>query len=348
MFHEQIKKMNVREQEIIYVAAEALRRLTGAEIHLVREEYRTNMEIYDGEIDLIVGKKKHRYIIELKNELRNSALPAIIRLQQAAEKPFLLVCQYIPMPLKSELKTLKINYLEAAGNCYIHTDDLFIYINDQQVTATRLPVDGKLWKAAGLKFLFAILRYPRLLNGPYRNISEEAGIALGNVGGYLEELQKEGFIANGVIDNKKGIFIQNKARLIQRWAEGYDSNLRPKEWIGNFRFMNKAHHNEWREIPVDGFKWGGENAAAILTKHLQPQKHTIYLAGNRLELMKKLRLVPDREGDIELLEQFWPDDENDPDADVIVPPLLAYADLITGYDSRNHEVAERIKDQYLD
>lgn len=348
MLHEQSNSMNNKEQEILYTATENLKRLTGIDVKDFYNEHRQNGYEYDGFVEFAFGKKKQAFIVEIKNELRANHLPAICKQQQAAGEPFLVICQYIPMPLKKNLKELEVNYLEAAGNCYINESGLFIFINDQQVTPVRLPVEGKLWKAAGLKFVFAILRHPKLLYGPYRQIAEEAGIALGNVGGYLEELHKQGFLKNGVIDPTIGIFIENKMRLIQRWAEAYQNNLRPKQWVHNFRFMNTEHQRNWRDIPTDGFKWGGENAAALLTNHLQPERFTMYIAGNRLDLMKKLRLVPDPNGNIEMLEQFWLDDENDTATPTIVPPILAYADLITGNDSRNHEVAERIKDQYLD
>jgi hypothetical protein len=84
----------------------------------------------------------------------------------------------------------------------------------------------------------------------------------------------------------------------------------------------------------------GENAAALLMNYLQPEKFTLYIAGNRLEVMKKLRLVPDPNGNVEMLEQFWKDKHKEIDAAGVVPPLLAYADPIAGYDSRNHETAE--------
>jgi len=340
--------MNTKEKQILYTATESLKGLTGIDAQLVRSEYQKEGLEYDGVIDLGIGKKKQRFIVEIKNELRANRLPAIRNQHQAANEPFLLICQYIPMTLKKELKDIQINYLEAAGNCFVHTDDLFLFINDQQVTPARLPAEGKLWKAAGLKFLFALLRHPKLLYGPYRRIAEEAGIALGNVGGYFEELQKEGFLKNGIIDQKTGVFIENKPKLIQRWADAYQTNLRPKEWVNNFRFMNPANQKDWRSIPTKGFKWGGENAAALLTNYLQPENFTLYIDGNRLEVMKKLRLVPDPNGNVEMVEQFWQDKENDQGAEGVVPPLLAYADLLAGYDSRNHEAAERIKTQYLD
>ena len=84
--------------------------------------------------------------------------------------------------------------------------------------------------------------------------------------------------------------------------------------------MNKS----WKTLNGDNFKWGGENAGALLTKFLQPEKFIIYTK-DKNELMKSLKLVPDPLGEIEVLDQFWFDKESDEN---IVPSLLAYADLI--------------------
>src|SRR5207237_361192 len=107
---------------------------------------------FDGDIELNFGKRKEAFIFEIKGELRANIIYVIKNMETAADKPILVICRYIPMPLKQELKDLHVNYLEIAGNCFIKTEDTFIFINDQQVTAARLPTDGKLWKTAGLKF----------------------------------------------------------------------------------------------------------------------------------------------------------------------------------------------------
>jgi hypothetical protein len=137
---------------------------------------------------------------------------------------------------------------------------------------------------------------------------------------------------------------------MERWAEAYRANLRPKQLIGNFRFLDKNDSKDWEALEKLNFKWGGENAAAILTKYIQPEKYTIYTTENRVKLVRQLKLVPDPTGQVELLQQFWPDGEH-PEKEELkatVPPLLVYADLITNFDSRNREAAERIKKSYLD
>ena len=59
------------------------------------------------------------------------------------------------------------------------------------------------------------------------------------------------------------------------------------------------------------------------------------------------RLRADAQGDIEILDAFWnlPPTTDYPD---VVPPILAYADLIATLDPRNIEVAKLIREKYID
>jgi len=349
MDHEQSNLVNMKEQETLAIATNKLTDLTGAKIKNLSAPNGKDLGS-DGLIEIQLNNKPETFEVEIKNELRANRFPVSLMYHQAPTMPQLLVSNYIPMPLKQELKSRKINYLEASGNCFIQTRELFIYINDQQVSDIRIPSEGKLWKVAGLKFLFMILRQPELLNTSYRDIAEKAGIALGSIGGLLEELTNEGYLKEGKRNGRKIAFLENQNRLMERWAESYRANMRPKQMIGNFRFLDKHDAQYWQALEKPNFKWGGENAAAILTRYIQPEKYTIYTTENRVKLMRQLKLVPDPAGQVELLQQFWPDDKHQESEDLkaTVPPLLVYADLITNFDSRNREAAERIKKNYLD
>lgn len=344
MKHEQLKLMNNKEQETLFQATEKLMMLTGMKIKTLQLAADGPDEGYDAEIEIQNARNQVHFVVEIKNEIRDKRY---IPNKYQKGKEFLLVAQYIPKPLKQELKSINYNYLDAAGNCFIQTPELFIYINDQQVTETRLPAEGKLWKATGLKFLFALLVQPELLNYPYRKIAEQAGIALGNVGGLLDELKKEGYLLDG--GKKIGLFIEHKEKLIKRWAEGFRTTLKPKLLMGTFKFIDRDKANHWEQLETTLFKWGGENAGAILTNFLQPEKFTLYTMQPKAILMKKLHLVPDPHGNVEMLEQFWKDETTDEQRnEKIVPTILAYAELLTSFDSRNQETAERIKMKYID
>lgn len=68
--------------------------------------------------------------------------------------------------------------------------------------------------------------------------------------------------------------------------------------------------------------------------------------------MSALKLIPsDAQGEIEVLKYFW--NKNHPifastiQLSEAVPPILAYAELVTSNDSRNIDTAQRIFDEYI-
>lgn len=330
----------MKEAEIIDQAIANFEMITGATIKAKISE--TRNEPGDGFLELKFEDQQQRFNMEVKNEIRSLQMQKIINQFSLTEYDWILIAQYIPPAVKEQLKTEKINYLEATGNCFIKTANFYFFINDRKVTETRLIKEGKLWNATGLKFLFAILADKELLNAPYRQIANYAGIALGNVGPLLAELKNEGYLIPG--NNRE--LLSNDDMLLDKWVELYPMILRPKLRIGRFRNQNKA--DGWETINGKNILWGGENAGAILTNFLTPENFTIYTKENKNVFMKQQRLIPDFSGKLEVFQQFWSDElQNAQVNQQVVPPLIAFAELATDKDSRNRETAERIKEKYL-
>jgi hypothetical protein len=88
----------------------------------------------------------------------------------------------------------------------------------------------------------------------------------------------------------------------------------------------------------DGVVWGGEAAAAIRTRHLEPETCSLYVTELPKNLITKHRLRSDDAGRWEFRKRFWGfshrfDDER------LAPPLLIYADLLAIGESRTLETA---------
>ena len=90
----------------------------------------------------------------------------------------------------------------------------------------------------------------------------------------------------------------------------------------------------------------GEVAGQRLTGYLKPERFTLYLEDEGKALPTQARMRLDPNGNTELLRAFWnpPTDKKHPD---VVPPLLAYADLMATDHGRNLETAQLIYDQFL-
>jgi len=109
-----------------------------------------------------------------------------------------------------------------------------------------------------------------------------------------------------------------------------------------------VEHDWWKQAPLHNFQacWGGEVAAAKLTKYLKPERATIYTRGKPGQLLLTNKLKKDPDGDVEVLETFWPVEYEWPHPE-LAPPLLIYADLLATGDARNIETARMIYEQEL-
>ena len=122
--------------------------------------------------------------------------------------------------------------------------------------------------------------------------------------------------------------------------------MKPKLLLGRFR----GDENWWKDIQMDPTlaQWSGEVAAAKLTGYLKPGTVTLYADKNRLgELVIANRLKKDPQGNIEILERFWPLG-NGLGADETVYPTLIYADLAAIGDQRTMETARILYEQHID
>lgn len=337
----------MRETEIRNKAIQRFGEITGINATIIDNE----INIYqkrraDAKLKLNTGNHETWFQAEIRNEIRARDLPILIERTGNDKQHWILICQYIPGPVKETLRNEGINYLEAAGNCYIRQAGLFFYINDQPVTELRTPREGKLWKQAGLKFLFGVLIKPDLLNMPYRRVAEMTNVALGNIGPFIEELKTEGYIKEGLKEGKDIWILENKEELRKKWVELFAVVLRPKIKTGVFRFLNNKEQFEWMNLPDHDFFWGGETGGARLTNFLMPEKFTLYTRYDKMKLMKELKLVPDTTGNVEMMQVFWHTELDYQQG--LAQPLLIYAELITSLDSRNRETANRIKEKYID
>jgi hypothetical protein len=185
-----------------------------------------------------------------------------------------------------------------------------------------------------------------LLNAPYRDITQAAGVALGTVGWAFYDLNARGYITGG--KGKRDRVLLERQKLLQEWVTNYPIKLRPKL---NPRRFRAPTTDWWKEVIITqyGAQWGAEVAAEKLTAYLRPQALTIYLhneQGNLAKLVAEHKLRADLQGDIGILDAFWDFKDENPLPET-VPPLLAYADLIATLEPRNLEAAKIIYERYI-
>lgn len=344
---------NLKENEMLDQAMDALRQTAGLDIEVTKLKIHGFPNRADAFIRVTINQKIYAFVVEIKNVDRFAMVAQVKhQLEEFEERP-LLIAPKLTDAAADKCKELGLNFIDLAGNAYVNEPGLFIFIKGQkQELHQNNPMNyfkgGKALTTTNLRMVFALLCNPEMLNAPYRDIAKVAGIALGAVGlGFNDLAARALTLGDGKKNNR--VLIQQE-KLIQEWVTNYPIKLRPR--LNPRRF--KANNLDWwKNLDVKRYEaqWGGEVAADRLTHYLRPNFYTLYLHGNDMKKnMNKLivenRLVPDPNGDIELLEAFW--DFYDTDfLPEVVPTLLVYADLIASNDPRNLETAKMIYESLI-
>ncbi|WP_167309404.1 type IV toxin-antitoxin system AbiEi family antitoxin [Flavobacterium psychrophilum] len=243
--------------------------------------------------------------------------------------------------VKKELRENRVNYLEGNGNVYINTDNLFLYIDTNEVTKTQKEKGNRAFTKTGLKVIFHFLLKPKLINQTQREIAEVTNVALGNIPLIINGLLETNLI---VRLDKNEYVINDYEELLNKWITEFEQTLKPTLFKQRFRFQNKD--KDWRTVPLNTDKtvWGGEPAGDIITNHLRPEKFILYTKETTKELILNYKLLPDDEGEIMVYDMFWNNDYNTNTA----PNELVYTDLMITDDKRCKETAKLIFDEYIE
>ena len=328
-----------RNNDFIYEATTQLEQLTGLKIEL-----ESSRRSYDA----ILTIKEKQFIVETKSALRNSNQGLIISQLEENKiqnrRPVILIAQYISKTGATELRNRQINYIDISGNAYIKYEDLFIFIEGQKRRTAELTNQSRAFQEAGIKTIFHLLQKPENLQQSYREIAENAKVSVGSVSNVMVELEELKFL----IKTKNKRILKNKSELLERWLVAYNDVLRPRIVRNKMRFANSENYVKWKDFNLKEFKgdilWGGEPAGAILTDYLRPEKFTIFSNYDLPTIARLLNLVPDPNGNVELMQKFWKSEETNTE---VAPALLVYTDLINSGFSRNIETAKLILEHEL-
>jgi hypothetical protein len=321
-------------------ALEALGRTTGLHGRLIAQSVAPGQGTA---VEIKVDDHIHQFAVETKTVDRFATLATVKARFDRQHLPGLLAAPYITPELAERCRELGLPFIDTAGNAYFQAPGLHIYVTGQRRTTANQTTTFRAFNATGLRVIFTLLCRPELLNAPYREITQAAGVALGTVGWVFNDLNARGYLIGG--ETKGGRRLVEPKRLLDDWVVNYPIKLRPKLDARRFR---AADPNWWQrtDLATYGAYWGGEVAADRLTGYLKPEKITVYLRDEPGKFIIANRLQADPNGDIELLKAFWnfPPETQHPD---VVPPLLAYADLMASFDPRNHETAQILHERLI-
>lgn len=314
----------------------------------LNERFAPTLEVQKNYLEVRVDGRRFRFRIHVEPHLTDSASST---LAPELSSDDVVVTEHISSSAARLFRNRNIGYIDRVGNCFLHKGELYVLIETQKgYGASRRRRSGRAFQKSGLKIIFLLLEEADSVNDPYRKIADIVGVSHGTVRYVLEDLEKLGYIEQTSAGER---LLSKREDLIKRWAERYGEVLRPRLLRGRYRSRDQALRAAWKDIELDpkSSLWGGEPAADCTTGMLKPEVLTLYSREETSDLLKKLRAVPDPEGNIEILDIFWHDRDSQPSLEAggisVVPPLLTYADLIASAAPRNVEVADLIYERFL-
>lgn len=309
-------------------------------------------------LTLDTGAAKSTFVVEVRRGiLTPAALPTLETLaRRSVDCGLLVVATQIGPTVAGLLRDRGIAFMDAAGNASLKTPWLHVWISGKRLRAIK-PGGAGLHRQSAVKLVFALLTDPlldaesdaALLNSAVRVLAKAAAVAMGSVGGVLESLRSRGFL---LADDDARRLVE-RDRLIELWTTDFLARLRPRLVHHRYRIASAWTWERLPPLPPDAL-WGGEAAGARLTRHLRPEKITVYAYALPDEWVVRAGLQPDPDGNLEVLTPFWGDDlarrwQRAPIAQPAdcVHPLLVYADLLADGEERKAETAKRIYDAHL-
>lgn len=327
------------EFPILREAQLALKRTTGLDVVIATRVARRDNGV-DAIVELGVNKRRFRFRAQVK-AIDRFQTPALVKTRNDARPhPLILVAPYITREVAERCRQLDLPFIDTAGNAYLKAPGLFVYIVGNTRPAEVRPDRFRALNPAGLQIIFALACRPTLIQTTYRKIAARAGVALGTVGPVIRDLEERGYLR---FREKKQRKLVDPARMIEEWVAHYPVTLRPK--LNPRRFRADPDRLQKADLFQQRAYWGGESAAQKLTQYLKPAEFTIYAREPITKLIAAGRMRAEPAGNVEILDAFWNFDAEDlPD---VVPPLLAYADLLATRDGRNAEAAKMIYEQRI-
>jgi hypothetical protein len=287
-----------------------------------------------------------RLATEVKIGFRISQLNEILK-QKSNYGELLLITDGLSDVVKTILKKEAISYLDTTGNAFFfYPPTLTILIEGKKKLLEREKQKDKAFTKSGMRLVFEYLKDATLLQKTYRKIADLTNVSLDTIAKTNESLKQQGFISQV---NEKQIVLTNPAKLLLKWADIYDTRIKPSLFYGKYRFLNAEAELNWKNLALQTPTcWGGEAAAALLTQDLRPEIFTIYTTETRAHLMRNYRLKPDITGNVHVYLPFADNHYllND-DYKLITHSVLTYIDLLNSGDARNFDIAQKIYEKYI-
>ncbi|MEZ5055516.1 MAG: hypothetical protein R2879_00620 [Saprospiraceae bacterium] len=137
-------------------------------------------KLYDAIIKIETGSQKVKLKADVKSKIVPAQVPKLIDLKKEIDT-LIVIANYITPKAKEILKEKQIAYADPAGNIFISTNSIYIYVEGKAPQLDELESKSRAFTPAGLKVVFQFLINPEFLNYPYRFIGERATVTIRTV-----------------------------------------------------------------------------------------------------------------------------------------------------------------------
>ena len=339
------------EEQLLLLACRAFETRTKLNAHPVGaggQPERRGTSGYRADGYLQIGPKGLLFLAEAKSRLLPDTVGRLRTINQQTGEPVVLVVPYVNDRQGEKLREQGIQYLDTAGNAYLCQADgsFLVLVEGQREPLAEQPAQHRVFQPAGVQLLYHLLGEPTLLQASYRAMAEQAQVALGSVSILLRGLQQLALLREESGTRRW----TDPAQVLRRWVDAYGEVVRPKLPAQRYRWLEPGVARQgWQGLELGAeMAWGGEPAAHLLLDgYLLPEYFTLYSTATRGDVMRRLRLVPDPTGPVEVLRPMATTLGPARPQPQAVHPLLAYADLLLTADPRNREVAQMLHEHYL-
>ncbi|MDJ0364176.1 type IV toxin-antitoxin system AbiEi family antitoxin [Hymenobacter sp. H14-R3] len=265
----------------------------------------------------------------------------------SAKYPTLLVYDYVSSKLGAQLRAQGQYYADAVGNAWLRHPGLLVSVQGcAPPRAPRPAVISPALQVQQLRLLFQLVLEPALSTYAVPKLAAHAQLPVLLVRRVLRSLAEQGFWQENTNLAGSKLCLPVPAHY---WLARYAKTLRSRLNAHRYSPRNPATLARWYQqaLPAECL-WSGEAAAHLLLQtSAVPSSLTLYSQSPRSQLIKQLDLVPNTQGQLEILNAFAPAACFAPTDPRCVPPLLVYADLLASQKPFCDALAHQLWERYL-
>ncbi|MFN7932411.1 MAG: type IV toxin-antitoxin system AbiEi family antitoxin [Bryobacteraceae bacterium] len=308
---------------------------------------------HDGKIDIRTPGGRFHLLVETRRSfLTHSDVGQLLAWSHAVRKTHpqqvILFARHVPRPVAERLIEEQVNFADDVGNVHLALGDRFhwtaIGTPAPKPASERRPIS-----AAQVQLLFQLVIHPESVNWTVRRLEAAAGISKSKAAQLKQQMLAEGLLTFKGKDYQLGA----RSFLAERLTSGYLQVLRPKLVIGRFRFAEKTTESFLARLKGNtpaGVRYAltGGSAAHVLQHVYRAPEVSMFIEPAHRQTAQELRLLPDREGPVTLLDAFGAVVFGEKrDGHVVAPAWLVYAELLASDDPRAHEAAREFREELL-